>query len=107
MEGPVALLLRYRDGSGHVAANLIEVDIPTGNETTLLVPPGSTEFSFDSQKFSRSNAAQVHQSDASAQLDFENHAYYVELTLAATSHVGIPIFFPPKVSVIQLIRQFE
>ena len=90
-----ALRLRYRDGSGRVVANLIEVDIGSGAEKPVT--------SFDSQTSTRSNAFQVNVPGLGAQLDFANHAYYVELTLTVSSHPPVPVFFPPKVSVIQLV----
>lgn len=96
----LGLKLRYRDGSGRVVASLIEVDIATGTET-----PNAR---FDSQAFTRSNAFQVNGPGLGMVLDFANHAYYVELTLTASSHPPVPILFPPKVSVIQLVPgQFE
>jgi hypothetical protein len=92
-----ALRLRYRDGSGRVVAVLIQVDIATGTETPTA--------SFDSEApgLTRSNEFQVNLPGLGMALDFANNAYYVELTLTASSRPPVPILFPPKVSVIQLV----
>jgi len=66
------------------------VNIASGAETAAA--------RFDSQDFARSNVPGL-----SIALDFENYACYVELTLTASSHPPMPILFPPKVSVIQLM----
>lgn len=87
--------LRYRDGSGQIVAVLIQVNIASGAETAAAP--------FDSQDFARSNVFQVNGPELSIALDFENYACYVELTLTASSHPPMPILFPPKVSVIQLM----
>jgi len=57
---------------------------------------------FDSHSFSQSNAFQVQGSAGDVVFDFENNAYYVELTLSAKSISVQPTLFPPKVSVIQI-----
>jgi hypothetical protein len=91
------LVLRYRDGSGHIAANLIEVDINAGTETTRIT--------FDSKDGNsvHDDAFQVYASkDYYSSFDFRNHAYYVELILTASQPLLRPVIFPPKVSVIQL-----
>jgi hypothetical protein len=96
----LTLRLRYRDGSGQVVATLIEVDISTGTETPLC--------RFDSRALGPpSNAFQDKSSDCAQTLNFENHAYYVEVTLTGASHSQQPMFFPPKVSVIQLQQVME
>jgi hypothetical protein len=95
------LQLRYRSGRGRVVAVLIEVDISTGTETPWV--------RFDSQDFPSGNAFQVQRSEPalSGSFDFETRAYYIELTLSATSHPGLPVLFPPKVSVVQVQLQLE
>src|SRR5215475_13941282 len=97
----LGLKLRYRDGSGRVTAVLIQVDIATGAEN-------HTVATFDSDGFTRSNAFQVHGPGLGTVLDFSNSAYYVELRLTGFAHPPMPMLFPPKVSVIQLVTgQFE
>jgi len=71
------------------------VNIASGAETAAAP--------FDSQDFAHSNVFQVNGPELSIALDFENYACYVELTLTASSHPPMPILFPPKVSVIQLM----
>jgi hypothetical protein len=93
----VALRLRYRDGSGRVVAVLIQVDIATGTETP------TTSFDSEAASLTRSNAFQVNLPGLGNALDFANNAYYVKLTLTASSRPPVPILFPPKVSVIQLV----
>jgi len=100
-EGLPFLQLRYRSGRGRVVAVLVEVDIPTGAEKPWV--------RFDSQDFPGGITFQVQRSQPapSGSVDFENHAYYIELTLSATAHPGVPVLFPPKVSVIQVQLQLE
>jgi hypothetical protein len=93
--GGYALRLRYRDGAGQVVAHLIQVDIASGTETPVA--------SFDSGLFPRRNDFRVNTGGSSATLDFENNAYYVELTLTAAHNPVTPVLFPPKVSVVQLV----
>lgn len=94
----LGLRLRYRDGSGRVVAVLIEVDIATGIEKA------ATNFDSQAPGLTPSNAFRVSLPGPGTVLDFTDHAYYVELTLTASSRPPIPILFPPKVSVIQLVQ---
>ena len=91
----VGLKLCYRNGSGRAVAVLRQVEIASGNDTPTT--------RFDSQDFASSNLFQVNGPGVGTALDFQNYAYYVELTLTASSHPPMPVLFPPKVSVIQLL----
>jgi len=93
----LGLKLRYRDGSGRVVAALIQVDIASGTETR------TATFDSGAPGFTRSNAFQVNGPGLGTTLDFSNNAYYVELTLTGSAHPPMPMLFPPKVSVIQLV----
>lgn len=93
----LALRLRYRDGSGQVLAKLIQVNIDSGTETTLLT------FASPSPQQAASNAFQVQESPSNGiDLDFTANAYYVELTLTVTERLTVPPY-PPAVSVVQLV----
>jgi hypothetical protein len=92
------LKLRYRDGSGHIMANLIEVDIDEGTEISKIT--------FDSSQSNsvHNNGFQIYTSrDYYSSFDFANHAYYVQLILTASQPLARPVLFPPKVSVVQLV----
>ena len=91
------LRLRYRDGDGHLIARFIQVEITTGAEQTLLLfdsrafPPPSINFKMKTQGASISP------------LNFNDHAYYIELTLSAFESPIRPLSYPPGVSIIQLV----
>jgi hypothetical protein len=79
------LTLRYlaAGSNARVVANLIEVDLATGAETTRL--------SFNSNNFPKANRYQVKDGEFSCgptfSFDFKRKAYYIEATLTASSIV--------------------
>jgi hypothetical protein len=97
------LRLRFRDGDGHVVARLIQVNIENGTETPVVT--------FDSRTTGRNpqpGFQTVTQAAASPELDFLEHAYYVELTLSVLEPLpGMIVASPPAVSIIQLMPIVE
>jgi hypothetical protein len=98
------LKLLYRSGEGQVVAKLVEVGIPSApenmvTETALLI--------FDSQINGGPAPDEFQARDATStptntrQLDFDNNAYYVELSLIAPER---PLTNPPAVSAIQIFE---
>ena len=90
------MTLRYLAAgrSARVAANLIEVDLATGLETTRLT--------FDSSKFNAADHYQVQGGsigcDPLVRFDFRNKAYYIEATLTGSA------FFANSAAGVQMIK---
>ena len=88
---------RFRQGDGRVVATLIEVNINSGVETTLIT--------FDSVPFGAGGPASFHVGQAASdgsqhELNFSHCAYYVSVSLSGPE--GPALGTPPAVATLQL-----
>jgi hypothetical protein len=90
----------YREGQGRVVIRLVQVGVLTGIEDGGVIidsnvidpgPGGPNRF-----HTALNNVEQL-------ALDFNNNAYYIEVTLSAEVPPVFGLQFPPAVSVIQLV----